>query len=185
MSDQIVKPDAIGTTPDTPPVVYTKEHIDSAAAAARREAEAKLQEAQTRLSALEAKEAERKQAQMTELEKLQAERDEFRTKFEATTAENEKFKTDQEARDKKETEKITAAVEGLTESQKAIIEALPLYSRMDAVSEFKQIKAPGMSGGGKGNGVPGIMSIEAITELRRTDPILAMKEYEKRRKALQ
>ncbi len=99
------------------------------------------------------KNKEREESEMTELDKVKTERDEFKSKFETTITEVDKFKADQKERDEAEEKKVEKQMEGLTDSQKSIVEALDLYKRLDAIAEFKQIKSSsGMQGGGHGNG---------------------------------
>ena len=178
ITDAIVEPTVIPPAP-----TYTKEEVDSAAANARREAESKLSESQKRLDALEAKEKERLELEMTELEKALAEVEEFKSKLEASELSASDSKEKLDAIDAKESEKVEEASKDLTDNQKKIVEALPLYDKMTAIAEFKDVKPPGITGGGKGSGIPGVKSLAEITELKKTNPKLAAEEYKKLRAA--
>lgn len=74
MVDTTALPGATGT-PGTPPVpkMYTEEERNSAAAAARREAETKLAEAQIKLTAFQTQFDELKQKDLSEVEKAKKE----------------------------------------------------------------------------------------------------------------
>ena len=152
MSEQIVNPDASGKNPEEQPTPqFTKADVDSAAAAARREATAKLQEAQERLTALEAEKKEREEAELTELEKLKKQIGEYDEKFKAVANERDTFKTKIEAINEQTATKAEKESEGLTDEQKAIIEALPLEKKLDAITQFKKVTAPA---GEWGKGAP-------------------------------
>lgn len=179
-------PGANGETPAPSPaaIIYTKEMQDTAAAHARKESEGKLKVSEDRLAVLEAQEEERKTAEMSELEKVQSERDTYKTDLETEQATSKTHKDKLDAIDLLETEKVEKALDGLTDPQKDIVNSIDLHKRMGAIAEFKLIKPGGITGGGKTNGAPnGLLTTEEIFGLRATDPIKAGLEYKKRKDA--
>lgn len=160
MSDETNKTDAQTAEPKGGEVIF-KTQADFDAVIQGRLAKEKAKYAdydQTKetLATLQAEIEERKKAEMSELEKAQAELSEWKAKASEYEKSVKQFKTEQEARDAKETEKVEAAMSELTDTQKGIVNALPLYDRMSAIDEFKQVNKPGgMQGAGKGNGSPG------------------------------
>jgi len=164
MSETPVKPDVSGTPEPQPVPQYSKADIDAAAAAARRESEAKLAENQKRLDALEAKEKERVEAEMSEIEKLQAKIGEYETQFKSAVEERDDYKSKIDAINDRLKEKVEKEVEGLTDDQKSIIDALPLERRLDAISQFKAVD-PKSGNWGKGN-ITGAMSYEKVEEIK-------------------
>ena len=116
---------------------FTKEQVDKAAANARREAESKLTEAQERLAAFEAKEKERLDAELSEIDKVKKQHEE-------TLAQLEIHKKDSEWRtawELKEAEAIEKDMEELDDDTKELIVSLPLEKRRAAVSKFKASSA--------------------------------------------
>lgn len=139
MSEPIVNPDANGTPSVQPPATYTKAELDSAAAGARKEAEAKLKEASERLTALEAKEKERIEAEMTEIEKLKKQIGDYEESNTSITTERDSLKAAIDKINEQMAEKVEKEMEGLSDEQKKVIQALPLEMQLDGISQFKQI----------------------------------------------
>ncbi len=168
--------------PEQPPAQIPQAEIDRIAAAARREAEAKLKAAQERLDALEAEKKKRELEEMTELEKIQAERDELNKKLEGTSEELEGYKVKVEAHETAVREKVDKETEGLTDNQKEIVSLLPLDKQLDAIAEYKAaVKKPGSWG--KGSGPDGVLSIEEINQMRAAGDKRWTDEYRKYKKA--
>ena len=136
-------------------------------------------ETKAQLETLRAKEEERRTEAMSELEKAQAERDSFKTKFEEVSLTAEGLQTKQDERDEAEKIKIETSLEGLDDIQKNLINQLPLYSRMGAIEQFKPTKPNGTGGNGKGARTDGVLSIEEISKIE--DPKLQREAYGKYR----
>jgi|GEM_PF-1941587 len=153
-------------TPVTPPVNYTKEQLDSAAAAARREADTKSKELQTRLDALEAQEEERKNADLSEVDRLKKQNDEL------TQSSTEKDNLIKGFNDKEETrkaallKKVEIEMKDLDEGHKALIDQMPLDGKLDLIAQLKQQKAgPGEWGKGP-SGDSGTLDEQERKELK-------------------
>ena len=98
------------------------------------------EELKKKAETLEAKIKEREEAELTELQKLQKERDDLKAQFETTTEELGKYKSTVEEIEEQTRAKVAEASEGLTDAQKTIIESLPLNKQLDAISQFKSVK---------------------------------------------
>lgn len=160
MSEQIVKPDESGTAPEQPSVVLTQADVDRAAAGARKEAEAKLKESNERLIALEAKEKERADAELTEVERLKNSLTEKEEQITGLTSENTGYKEAEEKRKTALAEKVEEEMKDLTDEQKASVELMPLDGQLGLIAQFKKEK-PQSGEWGKGtSGVNG--SLEAV-----------------------
>ncbi len=138
MPEPIVNPDVNGTPPVTAPVTYSKADVDSAAASARRDADAKFKEVNERLIAFEAKEKERLDAELTEVELLKKQIGEHGENLKAISTERDGYKTQIEEAEKQMAEKVEKEKEGLTDKQKTLIDDLPLSKRLDGITQFKQ-----------------------------------------------
>ena len=180
MSDDSKKPDTTPTDETLSGKVTFNTQADFDAVIQNRLAKEKAKysdydETKEQLATLKAKQDERDKAEMSELEKANAERDEIKLQNEELTSQNTKYKEQQEARDIAEQEKIEKASESLTDSQKVIINNLPLYNRMDAVNEFTNNAPGGMSGGGKS--IKG--NVLTPAEIMKLPQEQRMKEYAK------
>ena len=127
---------------------YTEDEIialkNSSAAQGRKDAEAKLKDANDRLIALEAKEKEREENELSEIELLKKKQQENDDKLTDLTAQNTKYKEADEAREKQILEKVEKEMEELTEEQKASVDAMPLIGKLDLIAQFKtQTVKPG------------------------------------------
>ena len=169
MSDDSKKPDTTPTDETLSGKVTFNTQADFDAVIQNRLAKEKAKysdydETKEQLATLKAKQDERDKAEMSELEKANAERDEIKLQNEELTSQNTKYKEQQEARDIAEQEKIEKASADLTDPQKVIVNNLPLYNRMDAITEFTNNAPGGMSGGGK-NSKGTVMTAKEIMNL--------------------
>lgn len=162
MSEPIVNPDVNGIPPVTAPVNYSKADLDSAAASARRDADAKYKEANDRLVAFEAKEKERLDAELTEVELLKKQIGEYDENLKAISTEKDGYKAKIEEAEKQMAEKVEKEKEGLTDKQKTLVDDLPLSKRLDGITQFKQ-STPKPGDWGKG-GPTTTGSLEAVQE---------------------
>lgn len=142
-------PGESGKSGESQAPAITQAELDKVAAAARREAEAKLKETQERLAALEAEKKKREEAEMTELEKLKKEREELAQTLEERESKLKSYEEKLTAHEQAIQDRVEKQLEGLTDAQKSLIELLPLEKRLDAIAEFKQA-APAAGNWGKG-----------------------------------
>ena len=165
------------------PKTFTQEELDRIVAArVAREKEKlteyeKLKEEHAKL--LEEKK-QREEAEMTELERAKKEREELEAKMKQLEEEANQFKTKWQQHEEKLKEQIEKELEGLTENQQNIINALPLESRLDAIREFKQTK-PKSGEWGKGSPGEGVKSLDEINEMKARGDIRWREEYKKYR----
>jgi catalase len=155
--------------PATPPVNYTKEQLDeaknSAAAAARRDAEAKLKETNERLAALEAEKKEREEAELSEVEKLKKLNEESTGKLSEYETKLKAYEEAEEKRKAELLEKVEKEMEGLTDEQKATVNKMPLDGKLDLIDQLKNIKA-GPGNWAKAAHGPGAITAEDVNEIR-------------------
>lgn len=123
----------VQSPPKAPIAEVPQEVANSIAAAARREAEAKLAEANTRLAALEAKQKEREEAALAEQNKWQ----ELAEKRQQEIAELVPFREKWTSWEAAEAARVEENMADLTDKQKEIVSALPLALRMPAISEYQ------------------------------------------------
>ena len=143
---------------------------NSLAAARRREAEAnkKLEELTNRLTAFETAEKERKEAEMSELEKAQAKIAELTGQVDQLTP----FKLESEAREKAAAEKVEELAKDLTEDQKAIMDAISTNeAKVRYIEQIKSAAAskPGLPSGGKPPTTNGDFIDKATFERNKND----------------
>jgi hypothetical protein len=156
--------------PATPPVNYSKEQLDeaknSAAAAARREAEAKLAEQTTRLNELEAKIKESEDAKLTELERIKKEADETKGKLTEYETQLKSYKEAEEKRKAALYDKVEKEMEGLDDAAKALVDQMPLDGKLDLINQLKNTKAGPGNWGKETPGEPGSLDEQERKELR-------------------
>ena len=119
---------------------------------------------QAELQKLREAEEKRKQAELSQVEKIQKELEE-KSK---TLAELEKDREWRLAWEEKEAARIEVAMDGLTDQQKEIVTELPLERRMDAVNQFKPANNPANVNINKGgrSGDPAIPSSDELAEIK-------------------
>ena len=159
---------SVETPAETQPAqkVETPEDLQNSLSAARRretEASKKLEETTARLQALEAKEKEREEAELSEIDKARKALEDA-NKTIADLEAHKQWRTEWET---KEAEAITAEMDGLTDSQKGIVEALPLDQRRVAITEFKGAKPSKGGSFGMKTGKDGTLSVGQITEMAK------------------
>lgn len=163
MLETPVIPDVIEKPPIQPTVkTFTQAEVDSAAAGARKEAEAKFKVADERLAVLEAQEKEREEAEMSETEKLKSQLLDKDKEIESHKI-NSNWRTQWET---KEAESIEKEMEDLTDNQKIIVNGLPLESRRLAVAEFKASSIEPSPSARKGGNIDGVPTLEECRALR-------------------
>lgn len=153
--------------PQTPKQPETAEQLkDSLYAARRREKEAadKLADTQKRLDALEAERKEREEAELSESEKLKKQIAEAQATIESLTGYKDKWSAHEQAL----SEQIEKDKEGLTDSQKAIVDGIDdLTIKAKTIAEFKQTKKePGNWGKGDAPSVDGVPTAAEAMEIR-------------------
>ena len=92
------------------------------------------------LETLRAKEQEREEKELTQTEKLQKQLEDINKTLKNTMAERDQYKEFKTDFEKNEQIKVDIAMEDLTDSQKAVVQKLPLIDQMAAINEFKSIK---------------------------------------------
>ena len=112
-----------------------------------------------------AEKKEREQAELTAAEKLQKEVDDLNSNLKAIQEERDQYREFKTNFEIAEQTKIDEAIKDLTESQKAVIDKLPLMDKMAAIEEFKQIKLSGGNWGKKPR--DGEITIESIEEKKK------------------
>lgn len=179
MADPIVPgSDVIEPTPPAPQAkTFTEDEKNSAAAAARKDAEAKLKVSEDRLVVLETEKKEREEAELSENEKLNKELGEVkddRDFHKINTAWREEW-------EKGEATAIEIEMKDLTENQKAVINNTPLAQKRLAIQEFKVSISTGNPDGSKGitsvEGVPTLAEVEEITDRLGAQHPEAQKAY--------
>jgi len=121
----------------------------------------------SQLETLQAEKKEREEAALSASEKLQKSLDEVNLTLSNVKKERDeakKFKEDFEAELQV---KIDIEKEGLSDSQKSIIEGLPLLKQMDAINEFKNIKLPPGEWGKGGRDKTTASSAKELHEIRK------------------
>lgn len=177
--------DASGKPPEPKPTetpLSAEQLQNSLNAARRREQEAtdKLKEATERLNALEAKQKEREETELKEKEEWQK----LAEKHEARVKELEPFKEKFEAWELAEAAEIEKQLEGLSDNQKTLVNALPLSERRKAIAEFKNVSSSPSRNRPPNQGGPGggeSLTIEDVTKMRNEGNPEWVKAYQKLR----
>lgn len=120
-------------TPTPNAVSFTKDQVDSAAAAARREAEAKFKEVNDRLITFEAKEKERAELEMTDLEKANST---IATKDEEI-ADLNSYKDKWTLHEESLKAIIEEEIKDFSDDDKSLVTSLPLDKQMMMVGKLK------------------------------------------------
>jgi len=110
---------------------------------------------------LEAENKKRAEAEMSELQKLQA----ALSEKDKTLAELQQDREWRQKWEERESEAILSEMESLTAGQQSIINALPLDQRRAAIREF-QSSVPRGPHSGKGGKIDGVPTLEELDEIR-------------------
>jgi hypothetical protein len=114
---------------------------------------------------LEAEKKQREEAELTAAEKLQKEVEALNKSLKDTQLERDQFKEFKTNFEIAEQAKVDEAVKDLSESQRAVIDKLPLTDKMAAINEFRQIKLNSGDWGRRAR--EGEITIESIEEKKK------------------
>ena len=119
---------------------FTQEELDRIIAqrlAREKEKISELDSIKSEYEKLLKEKEEREKAEMTELERAKKELEELNEKYGQAEKEKQQYEERLKSWETKQLERIEKEMEGLSDSQKAIVNALPLEQRLDAINEFK------------------------------------------------
>jgi len=121
---------------------------------------------------LEAEIAKRKEAELTEVEKIKKERDELQLELETIKPYQEKW----EGYEKQMDEKIEKEAEGIDETQRTILDSIS--DRQRKMDYLSQVKGPKNAPTSRKGVTPGSITLESIKEKRENGDPSWKKDYE-------
>ena len=124
---------------------------------------------------------QREEAELTEVEKLKNKQAEYEKQIADISGERDHLKSYKEEMEQKLTEQVEKAMEGLSDEDIAIVNALPLENRLSAVNRLKAVK-PSDGNWGKGQGQQPEKDLKArllAAKTPREREVILREEYRK------